>query len=166
VLLQEQDIANLQQHLPVREKRRDWQLLYSTARHGISLATAYSKIKDKGPVIFIVEDTSHTLFGAFISESVRQSQYYFGTGESFLFRLHPNFTVYKWSRKNSYFMLANEKSVAFGGGGRGFGLWLDSDFLNGSSYPCDTFDNDTSIATKEDFECLVVEIWGFTGGTS
>lgn len=41
-----------------------------------------------------------------------------------------------------------------------FGLWIDSEFLYGSSDYCETFMNNC-LASEKDFKCTVVECWGF-----
>ena len=46
-----------------------------------------------------------------------------------------------------------------------FGLWLDEDFLHGSSYNCETYGNHP-LATTEDFLCTGIEAWGFGPGDS
>lgn len=89
-----------------------------------------------------------------------RSDGYFGTGESFLVRVHPHFEVYRWTRKNSLFALAGSDHIAMGGGG-GFGLWLDGSFENGSSARSETFDNEP-LATTAHFRCVRIELWTFT----
>ena len=42
-----------------------------------------------------------------------------------------------------------------------FGLWLDRDLNKGSSSPCFTFGNPSSLSSQEDFEVATVELWGF-----
>jgi hypothetical protein len=43
-----------------------------------------------------------------------------------------------------------------------FALWLDADFLNGSSNSCETYGNPAPLSSTEDFSVSVVEVWGFT----
>ncbi|TNN35155.1 Nuclear receptor coactivator 7 [Liparis tanakae] len=45
-----------------------------------------------------------------------------------------------------------------GGGGGGFGLWLNADLYHGSSFSCPTFNN-KSLSTQEDFNVLDLEVW-------
>jgi len=51
------------------------------------------------------------------------------------------------------------------GGGPNFGLWMDSDFERGSSTHCETFDN-PCLSSTEDFQILLLEVWGFYNPTS
>ncbi len=47
-----------------------------------------------------------------------------------------------------------------GGDSGKFALWLDGDFRHGSSHPSSTFDN-PQLSSEQDFEVLVIEVWGF-----
>ena len=40
-----------------------------------------------------------------------------------------------------------------------YGLYVNSDLMNGNSYPCDTFDN-VSLSHQIDFRILELELWG------
>jgi len=140
---------------------KEWNLLYSTSKHGISLHTLYRRLQEKkGPTVLVVEDCNHFIFGAFLSEKIHVAKSYYGTGETFLFSVSPTVNVYKWTRKNTFFMICEEDSLAIGGGGTSFGLWLDESFDRGCSSPCDTFDNPT-MASEEQFQCYNLEVWGF-----
>ena len=91
---------------------------------------------------------------------LRYSQHYFGTGETFLFSIHPEVAVYRWTRRNAHYVLGGHNSLAFGGGGA-FGLHLDSSFERGSSGRCDTFDN-AALGSSDAFRVVKVEVWGFS----
>ncbi len=105
-------------HLPPRYKFKDWQLLYSTMEHGISLRTFYARVGYHKPTVIVVEDSLkyvchkfdlftssifyvHVLmsvarkqvFGAFVTGEWSASGKYNGTGESFLFTIAPDFKV-------------------------------------------------------------------------
>lgn len=67
--------------------------------------------------------------------------------------------VFRWSRRNNYFMLCTDDAIGFGGGGA-FGLFLDEELSRGTSGPCVTFDS-PPLAADQDFACVEVELWGF-----
>ncbi|ELR18272.1 TLD family protein [Acanthamoeba castellanii str. Neff] len=131
------------------QKFRDWELLYSTMEHGISLHT---------PTVIIIEDSKKYVFGAFVTGTWDALGKYSGTGESFLFTLSPYFKVFPWTRANSLFMCGAPHSMSIGGGSH-VGLWLDEDFEFGSSCPCETYGNEC-LASGRDFDCVVLEAWG------
>lgn len=64
------------------------------------------------------------------------------------------------SSQSSMFMYADDKGLAVGGGS-GYGLFLDSTFLNCTTSACDTFTNEPLIPEGK-FVCACVEVFGFT----
>ncbi len=56
------------------------------------------------------------VFGSFISTYLRPETHYYGTGETFLFKLEPHASVFPWSKANDFFMCGNNDHIAFGGG--------------------------------------------------
>lgn len=76
--------------LPARYQSKDWQLLYSTSRHGISLQTLYRKAAGVTSTVLLVRDAGGYVFGAFCTEPWKPSPRFFGTGETFVFQLEPH----------------------------------------------------------------------------
>uniref|UniRef100_F7G9W8 Oxidation resistance protein 1 n=1 Tax=Callithrix jacchus TaxID=9483 RepID=F7G9W8_CALJA len=68
--------------------------------------------------------------------------------------------VFKWTGDNMFFIKGDMDSLAFGGGGGEFALWLDGDLYHGRSHSCKTFGNRT-LSKKEDFFIQDIEIWAF-----
>lgn len=163
ILLNEDDILGLHSLLPpVYKQKSDWHLLYSNAKHGISMQTFYIRLRERLPTILLIEDSHRGVFGAFVSEEWQRSSSYYGTGETFLFILEPKIRrkAFHWTQKNSYFMYTTDQEIAFGGGRGIFGLWLGSSFASGTTGTCDTFMNET-LSDGENFTTNFVEVWGF-----
>nr|XP_037277589.1 LOW QUALITY PROTEIN: oxidation resistance protein 1-like [Rhipicephalus microplus] len=157
----EEHRRELCKHLPARAESYSWALVYSTLKHGFSLKTLYREmLKIESPILLAVLDTEGAVFGVLTSCSLRMSDYFYGTGESFLFTFHPEFKLYKWTGENGYFIKGNADSLAFGAGDGQFGLWLDGDLFHGRSRRCKTYENDV-LSTKEDFVVKAIEAWGF-----
>ncbi|XP_038567918.1 nuclear receptor coactivator 7 isoform X2 [Micropterus salmoides] len=158
-LLDDYHLKRLVVHMPARTQGYTWRLVYSTAIHGSSLKTLYRNMADlDSPVLLVIKDMHKKVFGAFSSDPFRVSKYCYGTGETFLYSFNHDFQAYRWSGENSYFVSGNWKSLQIGGGGAGFGLWLDSDLYRGSSFSCPTFHN-KSLTTQEDFIVQELEVW-------
>ena len=87
---------------------------------------------------------------------------YYGTGDAFVFSLHPEFHGYRWTRRNRLFQLsAGEACLAVGGGGN-FAVHLDRNLCRGVSGACATFGSPSLSAGKEDaFVVVEMEVWGF-----
>ncbi|KAK2844260.1 hypothetical protein Q5P01_010919 [Channa striata] len=158
-LLGDHHLQQLAAEMPPRTYGYTWELVYSTAIHGISLKTLYRNMAGlDSPVLLVIKDMNKKVFGAFSSDSFRVSKYFYGTGETFLFSFSPEFQVYRWSGENSYFVSSNLDSLQIGGGGCGFGLWLDADLYHGASFSCPTFHN-APLSTEEDFIVQDLEVW-------
>lgn len=145
--------------LPTKYRIRDLRLLYKGSVDGFNIRTFYTRVRHQGPNLLIVQDMKKHVFGAFVPSSWRKSEYYYGTGETFVMKLHPEFKPYTWTSKNSYFVLAKNDFIAIGGGSN-FAIWLDQSFRKGSSLPCDTFDS-PELSKTGDFTCMDLEVYGF-----
>ncbi|KAI1892387.1 hypothetical protein AGOR_G00132840 [Albula goreensis] len=161
LLLQDNHIERLANSLPARTQGYPWQLVYSTAVHGMSLKTLYRNLSDvDSPVLLVIKDMNHQVFGAFSTHPFRVSEHCYGTGETFLFSFSPEFKAFRWSGENSYFVKGNTDSLQLGGGGGNVGLWLDADLYHGSSSSCSTFHNQP-LSAERDFTVQGLEVWAF-----
>ncbi|GIY46292.1 oxidation resistance protein 1 [Caerostris extrusa] len=160
-MLQEEHIKELYTLLPARAVGFPWTRIYSTSTDGFLLKSLYRKMRDFDcPVIIVMQDTENAIFGAMLSEPLRQSDGFYGTGETFLFTFHPSFKLFKWSGANNFFINGRYDGFSIGVSEGHFGLWIDSDLYRGTSEQCQTFNNDT-LASSRDFHIKTLEAWGF-----
>ncbi|XP_077207787.1 oxidation resistance protein 1 isoform X8 [Paroedura picta] len=160
-LLEVEQIEKLTKCLPPRTIGYPWTLVYSTAKHGMSLKTLYRTMLGLDtPVLMVIKDSDGQIFGALASEPFKVSDGFYGTGETFLFTFAPDFEKFNWTGDNMFFIKGDMDALAFGGGGGEFALWLDGDLYHGRSHSCKTFGNRT-LSKKEDFIIQDIEIWGF-----
>lgn len=148
--------------LPTLAKGRQWVLLYSTMKHGISLRTLYRKAGlIPGPCLLVAGDRLGAIFGGLLlSPKPTPKKKYQGTNDSFVFTNVGGVPkVFRPTGSNRYYALCTNDAIAFGGGGH-FALHLDSELLYGSSAACETYGN-SGLATTEDFVVKNVELWGF-----
>jgi len=75
----------------------------------------------------------------------------------------PNGTlkVYPWAKTNYLFINSTNEYVAVGSGKGKYGIWCDNNFQKGSSFPTETYHNDT-LSGAEYFNIVNVELWTFT----
>ncbi|XP_062565724.1 oxidation resistance protein 1 isoform X3 [Armigeres subalbatus] len=160
-ILSEEHREKLCGHLPARAEGYSWSLVFSTSLHGFSLNSLYRKMhKLESPILIVIEDTDHNVFGALTSCSLHVSDHFYGTGESLLYKFNPHFKVFHWSGENLYFIKGNPESLAIGAGDGKFGLWLDGDLNQGRSQHCSTYSNEP-LAPQEDFVIKTLECWAF-----
>ncbi|CAG10471.1 unnamed protein product, partial [Tetraodon nigroviridis] len=151
----------LSKELPPRTIGHSWTLAYSTSRHGASLKTLYRKLSaSDSPVLIVIKDALDEIFGAFLSHPLRPSETFYGTGETFLFMLHPRYKCFRWTGENSFFIKGDLDSFAIGGGSGHFGLWVDENLYLGRSSPCFTFNN-CCLSETDDFRIMDLEAWTF-----
>ncbi|KAK9904454.1 hypothetical protein M0R45_000679 [Rubus argutus] len=154
LLLTEKTRSALYSSLPALVQGRQWLLLYSTWRHGISLSTLYRRsMLGLASVCWLLETVKVQFLVAWWREQM----------------IHC-FHKYTWPscyispyRCQSLFTLCATDFLAIGGGGH-FALYLNSDLLSGSSSVSETYGN-PCLAHSEDFDVKEVELWGFVYAT-
>ncbi|XP_029942831.1 nuclear receptor coactivator 7-like [Salarias fasciatus] len=161
-ILQAEHVRELSRELPAWTEGRAWTLSYSTSRHGASLQSLYRRLRAAdSPVLLVIRDALDEVFGAFLSHPLRPSEEFYGTGETFLFMLHPRFKCFRWTGDNCFFIKGYRDAFAIGGGSGHFGLWLDEDLYLGHSSPCYTFNN-CCLSETSDFRVTELEVWTFS----
>eukprot|EP00903_Cladosiphon_okamuranus_P021043 g19335.t1 len=154
-------LRRLAEAVPLAQAMKTWRLGYSIARDGASLWTLLQNCRGRGPCLVVVEDSWGYVFGGFVAGSMKESQDYYGTGESFVYSFHPTFKAHRWTGANDYFCISSESWLAMGGGGGGFAFQIDDELDAGESNPSDTFGS-PRLSSNEFFRCLQVEVWYFS----
>jgi len=54
-------------YLPSLVRMREWTLLYTIAKDGISFTTFYANVKDRDNTVILIKDTKGKVFGAYCS---------------------------------------------------------------------------------------------------
>eukprot|EP01083_Nonionella_stella_P009984 28542_1 len=158
-IIEDEGVEKVYESLPESRKCEDWRLLYATYNDGRSLNTLLRNVHDEGPVLLLAEDEVGHTFGAYISESIKVGMDHFGTGQTFVFTMSPEYIVYNWTQENDFFCIAQGDFLAVGGGDH-FALWFPSSMDEGTSGECLTFDSPV-LAGKSSFKLKALEIWGF-----
>jgi hypothetical protein len=165
-------ILPLEASLPIEFQGYNWQICFSTTLHGYNLDSFYRQCKPHVATLLFIKD-GRSVFGAFCTEAwERHFDAHFGNGQSFLFTFAhagSGFRAHKWTQANNMIMLASDDSIAMGGGGNGFGLYVDGlDLGAGMSAACATFGNAEPLVPGPvnsegavDFSCQVIEVWYF-----
>ncbi|KAF2068870.1 hypothetical protein CYY_009807 [Polysphondylium violaceum] len=159
IIMNPEIFKKLRHYLPIRTQGSDIELVYNSTNDGVSFTTFYRRMSQVDQSILLIKDNKGYIFGAFLSEQVKpKKDVFYGNGETFLFKLYPEFAVYKWTKENDLFIYSSHDYISIGGGSM-FGLWMNNDFLNGYSGPCETFNNST-LSFENDFRPIIVECWG------
>ncbi|KAH7972669.1 hypothetical protein HPB52_014998 [Rhipicephalus sanguineus] len=113
--------------LPARITMLEPEVVYSTNRHGSSLASLFALTDSREPTVLAVLTTRGDRFGAYCSVRwlERKGMTYFGTGETFLFTFVPEPRRFAWVGTDStqdvphsskLFLSANQNMIQIGGG--------------------------------------------------
>eukprot|EP01132_Coremiostelium_polycephalum_P001161 gene1161-1471_t len=158
IILTTEIFKRLRHYLPMRVQGSDIVLRFNTTNDGVSFSTFYRKMKEFEQSLLLIKDQKGYIFGAYLSEEIKSKKdTFYGTGETLLFKIHPEFEVFGWTKENDFFIFTNQDYIAIGGGSM-FGLWMDNDFLHGYSGKCETFNN-SCLSSQPDFTPVVVEFW-------
>lgn len=85
-ILEQKHVKELSSHMPARAEGYSWSLAFTTSTMGYSLPSLYRSLsRYEGPVLLIIKDSEGNIFGAFSSCSLKPSESFYGTGETYLF---------------------------------------------------------------------------------
>ncbi|KAM0849087.1 hypothetical protein ACQ4PT_053950 [Festuca glaucescens] len=130
MLLSERMRNVLYPSLPLLVQGKNWMLVYSTWRHGISLSTLYRRsMLCAGDSLLIIGDKKGAVFGGLVEAPLRpiMQRKYQGTKNCFVFtNVAGRPVIYRPTGANNYFTFCSPEYLAMGGGGH-FALYLDED---------------------------------------
>lgn len=159
-ILQTLDFKEIAVHVPQRYRYSSWRLLYNLNTDGMSLSMLYKNVASASCLITILQDGHRRIFGSYTSETWKPRHGFYGSGECFVWEIHPFLRVYPWAEKNSLFQYSRENVIAIGGGNAS-AFRIDHNLEFGSSNPCETFDNPT-LSSSSEFKIISMEVWAPT----
>jgi len=175
--------------LPYSMVEHNWWMKYSLIRDGDSLRNLMQLIRASWRTLIAIETMDGEVFGSFTSMPWRKNSNFFGSGESFLWKLRESrntvcksaidlaaleseIEVFPWTGENRRIQYFDGERLIIGGGESGenkseqesgFGLTIEKDLLTGTTNFCSTFDNPTlSTNNKEKFKIFNLEVWTLT----
>lgn len=118
VVLREEIMDELQDHLPFCKRGESFWLQYSLVRDGASLEILLDKVRDSESTILALETVEGEVFGAFCTSPWKLSHDYYGNGQSFLWRLNEDhqIQVFKFAFLNHNVQLCHLDRLIVGGG--------------------------------------------------
>jgi hypothetical protein len=126
-------MESLQAFLPFSKSGENFYLKYSLLRDGASLHSFLKRARGTKYSILAMETVDGEVFGSFTAQAWRKNWNYFGTGESFLFKMRKSrleectsiieqaqmeseIDVYPYTGENKYVQLCTHDRIAVGGG--------------------------------------------------
>lgn len=162
-IIEEEHFEILWGWLPSRFRIRDPVLLYSTHTQGYNLANISNSLQAIHPTILIIKTRNADIFGAFMTASWEPANGYKGNRDTYLWRLTNEHCKFPYPEGGTEFFTRVSKDHIEIGGGEGYGIYLDKELSKGKTQTCTTFHNPPlTIDGSEDFECVALEIYGFS----
>lgn len=105
-------------YLPSLVRMQEWTLLYTIAKDGVSYTTFYANVKDRDNTVILIKDQKGKIFGAYCSESWKKAQFFYGYGDSFVFKFDEDNVIdpYTYTGANEKIQFSNERLIIIGGG--------------------------------------------------
>jgi len=149
--------------LPGRLHAMECTTAYDFDTSGISLKRLFKAAEHQEDSILFIKTSSGSVFGAYCNEAwtMCKPRSFYGSGECFLFSIYQDkLHLYPWTGANEFFMNSSSNHVAMGAGGD-FAFYLDGELNGGTSGPCETFGNTSSLCETPDFQVDRLELFVF-----
>uniref|UniRef100_A0A914MSR5 TLDc domain-containing protein n=2 Tax=Meloidogyne TaxID=189290 RepID=A0A914MSR5_MELIC len=169
-IIDEDAAKELMSALPQRFQLETPKLLFRLSEHGTSFVQLWTRIEQADQSLLIIKSTTREVFGAYVSSSwaerndvhERAKAKYFGTGESFVWRLDDELKlpiIYTWSDQlcDNYFMAAHDKFLIIGSGG-GDAIAIRDELVEGSSRASRTYQSPELVSGGQ-FQIDELEVW-------
>ncbi|CAG9311981.1 unnamed protein product [Blepharisma stoltei] len=158
-ILNESMVKQITKNMGMLFQIRNWHLSYSFTVHGTSYEVFFRLLEGAGPSVVVIEDSDHHIFGGFASHQWKPSKVFYGTGDCFLFTFHTSRRIQCFfpTLENDYYMNSDSDGISMGSGGK-TGLYIDRNFVHGSSGPCKTYANEI-LSGREYFNIVKLEFW-------
>ncbi|TFJ88666.1 hypothetical protein NSK_000235 [Nannochloropsis salina CCMP1776] len=94
-ILNKKDVEELDSLLPTMYQGYSWNLRFSLDKDGSSFQTFYRQVKSVSPTILVIRSKENEVFGGFTTtpwavHTTAAGPLYYGTGESFLYKVRPS----------------------------------------------------------------------------
>ena len=86
-ILTAEHVAAAEAKLPGTLRGYNWKLLYSLQAHGANAGTFYARVQFEAKTLVVAQTTKGEVLGGYTNSVWRPGHEYYGTGESFLFRV-------------------------------------------------------------------------------
>lgn len=162
-ILSEKQLREIHQNIPYYQRYKNLKLVYSITKDGTSMKTFYENTQDVPVSIVVIKDDSQHIFGGYLSEPIKNSPKFYGTGESFVFTFHNSERIhcFEGTSENEYYIMSDNEIFAMGCSDDSFSWVLRNDFLKGTSRPTKTYRNSV-LSGNEEFFVMKFEVWTFS----
>lgn len=141
--------AQIAFYMPALVRMREWKLLFSISKDGVSFNTFYLNLKNRDNTVLLIKDEYGKVFGAYNCDEWHKSLGFYGMGESFVFNFDQSddrIAAYRYTGANEKIQFSDERCIIIGGGSEGSqkseaALFINKEFKDGHSGESETFWN-------------------------
>ena len=90
LIFHENDIDDIRKYLPFIHQNHNWFRLYALSSDGTSFTALYHSTYRSYPLILVILTNTGERIGSYLSKGIQVQNHYYGTGESFVFKLQQN----------------------------------------------------------------------------
>ncbi|KAF1759741.1 hypothetical protein GCK72_016208 [Caenorhabditis remanei] len=154
----------LNSHLPF-DRRKNWTLLYSNAKHGHSFSQLVKNINGQGPCFIVMRSMRGRRFGFFASHGFLAGPQYRGSAECFLFQLAPKIGTFSATGRTDNYVYLNYQQqqmpngLGIGGYDNVWPFFIHETFDGGLSQKNSSAFEPCYLADEEHFQIKNIEAW-------
>jgi hypothetical protein len=162
-ILSERQLREIHANIPYYQQFKNFFLVFSPDEHGNSMRTFYFKTKDIKSYILVIKDENGNIFGCYISDEIKSSENFYGTGETFVFSFFKSDRIHCFPSTgvNDLYIRTDEDSISLGASNNLYSIFIKGDFDSGYTSPTQTFKN-PKLTENTKFNIIRMEIWSFT----
>jgi hypothetical protein len=162
-IISKSEVTTIRKSLPVRFRKGEWSIAFQLQNDGTTYQTIFRNCEGRSGLVLIILTDRQEKIGCFLPQGLQKNKRYYGTGETFVFKVTPEFEAFRWSRKNENFVASSLDGIVVGAPDAA--IWIDEQMLMGLSAECETFDSPI-LTSEERFKVVDIEIWQVGGPVS
>lgn len=162
-ILSERQLREIHANIPYYQQFKNFKLIFDPDEHGNSMRTFYLKTKNIKSYVLVIKDENNNIFGGYISDEIRSSENFYGTGETFVFTFFKSERIHCFPSTgvNDLYVRTDEDSISLGASNNLYSLFIKGDFDSGYTGNTQTFKN-PELTENTKFNIIRMELWSFT----
>lgn len=162
-ILSDRQLREIHANLPYYQQFKNFKLVFSPEEHGMSMRTFYFNTKNYKSYILVIKDENQNVFGGYISDEIRNSLDFYGTGETFVFTFYKSERIHCFhsTGANDLYVRTDEDSISLGASNNLYSIFIKGDFDSGYTGTTATFKNPI-LTDKTNYNVMRLELWTFT----
>lgn len=127
------------------------------------MRTFYLRTKNHKTYLLLIRDENKNIFGAYITDEIRNSQVFYESGETFIFTFYKSERIHYFNATgvNDLYIRTDEDSLSFGASNNKYSIFINGYFNSGYTDTTTTFKNPILTGCTQ-YKIMRMEMWAFT----